>query len=261
MIDMSNFEQKSIPKSLKDTCFESSSARTHMAQITSGKHGFPSDSKCGIILHGPVGAGKTTLAHLIPDLMEGTSIGLDCPWRPEYNIAKGNNGVEFLNKLNEFCYTSNINGKYTYVILNEVNNLSHDAMSQLKGIMDNHKKRVVFIMTTNEFYKLEAGVIDRSYCFGFYNVPVCEWVDAMERVLGDYGIGAFSRQQLENIAKDFRGSGRNFASEMKRLIAGYYEKCPREYAAYIANQTLQNASLTHPPMLALPAPQQTTAQV
>jgi hypothetical protein len=48
---------------------------------------------------------------------------------------------------------------------------------------------------------------------------------------------------------------------MKRLIAGYYEKCPREYAAYIANQTLQNASLTHPPMLALPAPQQTTAQV
>lgn len=234
MVNFTDFETYANPKKLQEVAFETANARAHMGQIVGGTYGFPGSGMNGIILHGPVGAGKTTLARLIPDLMEQTQISMDCPWREEYNIAKGNNGVDFVHKVDQFCYTNNFTGKYTYVILNEVNNLSADAMSQLKSIMDNHQKRVVFIMTTNEFYKLEKGVIDRSYCFSFNNVPAFVWVQSMRRVLKAYAINAYTDDQLAPIAKSYNGSGRWFARDIKRLIGGYYTKYPNQYAQFVA---------------------------
>jgi ATPase family associated with various cellular activities (AAA) len=243
MVNFNDFEQKAIPKTLNEVCFGSAAARSHMYAITSGNHGFPGSGMNGIILHGPVGAGKTTLARMIPDLMEKTNIGMDSLWREEYNIAKGNSGVDFINKINDICYSSNWDSELTYVILNEVNNLSADAMSQLKSIMDNHQKRVVFIMTTNEFHKLEKGVIDRSYCFDFNDVPGYVWIAAMRRVLKAYGISAYSDAQLTPIGKSYNGSGRWFARDIKRLIDGYYKKYPHQYTAFLAAQA-QTSSVT-----------------
>jgi DNA polymerase III delta prime subunit len=250
MVNFTDFETYANPKNLQEVAFETANARAHMGQIVSGTYGFPGSGMNGIILHGQVGAGKTTLARLIPDLMEQTKIGMDCPWREEYNIAKGNNGVDFVHKVDQFCYTNNFTGKYTYVILNEVNNLSTDAMSQLKSVMDNHQKRVVFIMTTNEFHKLEQGVVDRSYRFGFNDVPAYVWVSAMRRVLKAYGISSYSDAQLTPIAKSYNGSGRWFARDIKRLIDGYYSKYPHQYAAFVAREVQREATYPKPEQVA-----------
>lgn len=254
MVNFNDFEQYANPKNLQQVCFETAAARATFGNITSGNYGFPGSGMNGIILHGPVGAGKTTLARMIPDLMEGTNIGMDCPWREEYNIAKGNNGVAFINSVDNFSYSSNFTGKYTYVILNEVNNLSVDAMSQLKSIMDNHQKRVVFIMTTNEFSKLEKGVIDRSYSFGFNDVPGYVWVGAMQRVLKAYGITSYPISTLNAIAKSYNGSGRWFARDIKRLIDGYYIKFPNQYAQFVAAKAQAPVAATTPAMQQVPPP-------
>jgi replication-associated recombination protein RarA len=261
MVNFNDFEQYANPKNLQEVCFETAAARGTFGKITSGNYGFPGSGMNGIILHGPVGAGKTTLARMIPDLIEGTNIGMDCPWREEYNIAKGNSGVAFINSVDNFCYSSNLTGKYTYVILNEVNNLSADAMSQLKSIMDNHQKRVVFIMTTNEFHKIEAGVVDRSYSFGFYDVPGYVWAGAMHRVLKAYGITTYTDKMLGPIAKSYNGSGRWFARDIKRLIDGYYTKYPNQYAKFVAAKNQAQVAATVVSPVALPQSDTETTNV
>jgi DNA polymerase III delta prime subunit len=226
MVNFSNFPTIAAPKTIADIAFESAANAKKMQSIVSGTYGFPGNGKNGIILHGKYGAGKSTTATLIPDAMEQTSIGMNCPWRTMHRIMSNNNGVGFLTEIDDKCYTVNINGKYAYVILDEVDNLSPSAMQQLKSVMDNHINRVVFIMTTNHLQKIDSSLEDRSYIFGFNKVPPSAWLPAMRRVLAAYGITCLTDDQLIAAAASINGSGRQFATCVKELIEGYYEMFP-----------------------------------
>ena len=108
-----------------------------MQSLVSGTYGFPGSGKNGIILHGMYGAGKSTTAALLPDVIEGTAIGLNSPWRSLYRVMSNNNGVALLSQIDNICSLVNLSGdKYVYIILDEVDNLSPTAMPQLKSIMD-----------------------------------------------------------------------------------------------------------------------------
>ncbi|MEY4340527.1 MAG: hypothetical protein RL541_31 [Pseudomonadota bacterium] len=226
MINFSNFPTIAAPKTTADIAFEKAADAKLMQSITSGMYGFPGNGKNGIILHGKYGAGKSATATLIPDAMEQTNLSMNCPWRTIHRIISNNNGVDFLTQIDKSCWTVNLNGKYIYVILDEVDNLSSSAMQQLKSVMDNHRERVVFIMTTNHLQKIDPAVEDRSHVFGFNKVPASAWLPSMQRVLVAYGISCMTNDQLLAAAASINGSGRQFATCIKELIEGYYEMYP-----------------------------------
>lgn len=250
MIDFSNFPNIATPKTLSDIPLETPADQQLMSDLVSGTHGFPGSGMNGIILHGRFGAGKSTAAMLIPDAMEQTTIGMNCAWRTMHRILGNNNGVGLLAQINNSCYTSNLNGKYVYVILDEVDNLSAQAMQQLKLVMDNHVNRVVFIMTTNHLQKIDPAVQNRSYSFGFNKVPASAWLPSMQRVLTAYGITSITNQQLISAASSINGSGRKFASCLKQLITSYYQMYPHLVPPHLL---LPNSSVT-PIAVAQPLP-------
>lgn len=245
MVNFSNFPTIAAPKTTADIAFESIAAAKKMQSIVNGTYGFPGSGMNGIILHGKYGAGKSTTATLIPDAMEQTSIGMNCPWRTMHRIMSDNNGVNLLTQINNSCWTVNLNGKYAYVILDEVDNLSSSAMHQLKSVMDNHTNRVVFIMTTNHLQKIDPAVKSRSHIFGFNNVPASAWLPAMRRVLTAYGITCLTDEQLIAAAASINGSGRQFATCVKELIEGYYAMFP-----HLLPSHLQLSSSPQSPSLA-----------
>jgi DNA polymerase III delta prime subunit len=227
MIDFTNFPDIAAPKTLADVPFENNHDAQLMQSITSGTFGFPGGGTNGILLYGKYGAGKSTTAMLIPDALEATSIGMDSCSRNMFRIMSNNNGVGLLNQIDNMCSLVNLGGdKYQYFILDEVDNLSAAAMPQLKSIMDSHMDRAVFIMTTNHHSKVDLAAVSRSHIFGFNKVPPDAWLPSMQRVLAAYGITNMSNSQLLSAATSINGSGRQFATCVKQLIKGYYERFP-----------------------------------
>lgn len=226
MIDFTNFSNIATPQTIGDIALENTSDTQLMQSLVSGTYGFPGSGMNGIILHGKFGAGKSTAATLIPDAMEKTTIGMDCPWREMFRVMSNNNGVGLLTQIDNLCCSHNLNGKYVYIVLDEVDNLSPTAMPQLKTVMDKHMNRAVFVMTTNHFSKIDPAVVNRSHSFGFNNVPGAAWLPSMQRVLAAYGITNMSNHQLLTAATAINGSGRKYAICVKQLIESYYQMFP-----------------------------------
>lgn len=227
MIDFTNFSNIAAPQTIADIALENTSDAQLMQSLVSGTYGFPGSGMNGIILHGNYGAGKTTAATLIPDAMENTNIGMNCPWREMVHVMSNNNGVNLITQIDNLCYSLNLNGKYVYIVLDEVDILSSAAMQQLKSTMNKHKDRAVFIMTTNHPSKIDPAVVNRSYAFGFNKVPADAWLPSMQRVLAAYGITKMSNHQLLTAATAINGSGRKFAICVKQLIESYYQMFPQ----------------------------------
>ena len=226
MVNFSNFPTIAAPQTIADIAFENTNDRQLMQSLISGTYGFPGSGTNGILLHGKFGAGKSTASKLIPDAMENTNIGMNCPWRHIFRVMSNNNGVGLLTQIDNLCKPLNLNGKYVYIVLDEVDNLSPTAMPQLKSVMDANMDRAVFIMTTNHRSKVDPAVANRSHVFGFNKVPPDAWLPSMQRVLAAYGITNMSNSQLLSTATAINGSGRQFATCVKQLITSYYQMFP-----------------------------------
>lgn len=263
MIDFTNFSSISAPQTVADIALENKHDAQLMQSITSGTFGFPGSGMNGILLHGKFGAGKSTAAKLIPDAMENTNIGMDCPWRYMLRVMSNNNGVGLLAQINNLCMPLNLNSKYVYIVLDEVDNLSPIAMPQLKSVMDDNMDRAVFIMTTNNPSKVDPAVVSRSHVFGFNKVPADAWLPSMQRVLTAYGITNLSDDQLLTTAASFNGSGRQFATYVKQLISSYYQMYPHLVPPHLqlANHSISPIVVAQPVSLhpAMPSVLQVSA--
>ena len=65
------------PTQLDDMVYGNANAKSKLKDIVSGNLPFPAFGKCGILLYGAWGTGKTTLARMLPDIMEQARGGDD----------------------------------------------------------------------------------------------------------------------------------------------------------------------------------------
>ena len=128
---------------------------------------FPSTGVNGLVLFGLHGTGKTTLARLLPGLLEtakvdpasahmapGALVDTQSP-NDHYNpCQQGQNGLTLIQVIESTTsfVAWNASGLH-YVILDEVDLLTAAAMTSFKSVMN--RKNVVFIMTTNHLEKID----------------------------------------------------------------------------------------------------------
>ena len=213
------------PTCLNDFALHQTS-RYKIESILDGTMSFPDNGVNGIILHGLYGTGKTTMANLLPGLIEtskadpvahslppGDIVDTMGPNSHYHPCVQGQNGVSLINSIqNSTSFVPwNASGLH-YVILDEVDLLTDAAKASFKALMN--YTHVVFIMTTNHLNQVDPGVQNRSVLIDMNVPPASHWRPILRRIYTQSGLVPPADATLDQVVVAGRGSARSIFSDV-----------------------------------------------
>ena len=220
------------PNCLDDFLFSSIQEKQKLEYILSKKMPFPFGGKNGILLHGIWGTGKSTLAELLPELLETSHFGA-------WNMAQGVGQMPAASRANVLTdmfrcggglsITSIANSVYAsadkvplwhqsnhhYFVFDEVDKLTVGGQQSLKAVMG--VKRCMFFFTTNYLHKVDAGIQNRCHLVEMNQVTnLANYVPLGQTILNAMGLSstAMSSQAIESLAGQAKGSMRDFMDKV-----------------------------------------------
>ena len=217
------------PNCIDDFLFSNPADRKTLELILQRRLPFPFGGKSGILVHGTWGTGKSTLAQLLPGLLETAYSGT---WNMAQGVGQmptpvpddcqtelfrcGNAGLNISSitqTINNFSNRMPLwhNSKHDYFVFDEVDRLTTGAQQSLRSTMD--MPRCMFFFSTNYLSKIDPGIVNRCHLVEMNQVTMpSAYVPLGQSILQSMGVtaGVVSNTTLQGIATKARGSMRDY---------------------------------------------------
>ena len=209
-------DSKYEPKTIKDIIWGNAESRLRIEDIVSGAEALPYCGKSAILLYGAFGAGKTTLANLLPNAIEKGRSNEDLAIEADFIACQqGFNGPQVMSLIERVLSKTSFNASgLHYFVLDEVDNLTKLAQQSLKSALNTN--RGIFILTTNNISELDKGLKDRCVLVEMNAAAVSDYLPLAKNLVSDMGVVMSDDDLLPTISAA-KGSLRNLIHNVERL--------------------------------------------
>lgn len=149
-----------------------------------------------LLLEGPPGSGKTTIAYILIGAIPCTSIVL--------NASGEDRGIDTMRgKVKQFAMSQSMKKGIKIVFLDESDAMSRDAQTALRNTMETYSANCRFILTCNYVDKIIPPLQSRCTRFTFDRFPKTKMIKLCETILRKEGISDVSMDDLGALVKRY----------------------------------------------------------